>query len=88
MKRYLILYTGTVQGVGFRWRIKNIAHKYNLTGYVKNLSSGDVQVEVQGVGVDEFLQDSLQPDFYIEINDYVVKQIPIIEKERTFEVRF
>lgn len=88
MKRYYIIYSGIVQGVGFRWRIKNIAYKYNLTGYVKNLSSGDVEVQVQGYGVDDFLKESLVDDFYIEINDYSVKEIKVVEDEKTFEVRY
>ena len=52
MKRYYILYRGRVQGVGFRWRLMQIAYKYNLTGFVKNLDNGDVMSEVQGEGVD------------------------------------
>ena len=90
MKRFYIIYTGRVQGVGFRWRIMQIANKYNLTGYVKNLSNGDVVCEIQGKGVDEFLKESLalNNDFYIRIDDYSVKELPIDEDERVFDVRF
>lgn len=88
MKRYYIIYSGRVQGVGFRWKLKNLAYKYNLTGYVKNLSSGDVQTEVQGQGVDEFLKESLEQDFYIDVEDYVIKQIPLVENEKSFHVTY
>lgn len=63
-----------------------IAHKYNLTGYVVNLDNGDVATEVQGEGVDEFLKESLEQDFYIVINDYAVKEIELVNNEETYKV--
>lgn len=86
MKRYLIIYKGRVQGVGFRWRLCQIAHKYNLTGYVKNLVNGDVITEVQGNGVDEFLKDSLKQEYFIDIEDYVVKEIELVNNEKSYIV--
>lgn len=88
MKRYYIIYKGQVQGVGFRWRLVQIANKYNLTGYCKNLSNGNVVAEVQGSGIDEFLKESLEQSYFIEIDDYSVKTIDPIDHEETFEVQF
>ncbi|MEE1248950.1 MAG: acylphosphatase [Lachnospiraceae bacterium] len=39
---------GMVQGVGFRYRAKHMADAMALTGTVKNLSDGSVELEVQG----------------------------------------
>jgi acylphosphatase len=39
---------GNVQGVGFRATTKLIADKLKLTGFVRNLSSGDVEICAQG----------------------------------------
>ena len=86
MKRYYIVYSGQVQGVGFRWRLMQIANKYNLTGYVRNLANGNVETEVQGFGVDEFLQESLQQDYYIVISDYVIKEIDLVNDENSYKV--
>lgn len=86
MKRYYINYSGQVQGVGFRWRLMQIAHKYNLTGFVRNLSNGNVETEVQGFGVDEFLKESLEQDFYIVIDDYAVKEIDLVIDEEEYKV--
>lgn len=47
-RRYQIIFSGTVQGVGFRYEAWLIAQKLNLTGFVQNLPNGDVLVEVQG----------------------------------------
>jgi acylphosphatase len=43
-----IYFTGHVQGVGFRYSTLQVAKEYDVSGYVKNLSDGRVQVEVEG----------------------------------------
>jgi len=39
---------GRVQGVGFREFVRSIAFELRLTGYVKNLPEGSVEVVAQG----------------------------------------
>lgn len=39
---------GIVQGVGYRWFADRIARKYDLKGFVENLPSGWVYLEVEG----------------------------------------
>ncbi len=46
--RYAIKVTGGVQGVGFRYSTLNEAKKPGLTGYVKNLPDGSVEIEAEG----------------------------------------
>ena len=48
MVRKHIYYTGSVQGVGFRYTTARIAADYDITGYVKNLPDGRVEVIAQG----------------------------------------
>ena len=48
MRRYDIIFTGIVQGVGFRYEVWSIAQKLHLTGYVENLANGTVHAEIQG----------------------------------------
>ena len=43
-----ILYSGTVQGVGFRFMVQRYALSLDLTGWVKNLSNGSVEILVNG----------------------------------------
>ncbi|TAK58040.1 MAG: acylphosphatase [Bacteroidetes bacterium] len=43
-----IVVKGLVQGVGFRYFVYINAVKLKLTGYVKNLYNGDVEIEVEG----------------------------------------
>jgi acylphosphatase len=51
------IYTGRVQGVGFRFSTKQIATGFDVTGWVKNLVNGKVELQVKGEAdeVDEFL---------------------------------
>jgi acylphosphatase len=43
-----VFYEGRVQGVGFRWSTKNLAHGFDVTGWVKNLPDGRVEMQVCG----------------------------------------
>ena len=43
-----IIFAGRVQGVGFRFTAFNIAHRYGLTGQVRNLPDGTVEMIAQG----------------------------------------
>jgi acylphosphatase len=54
----LVHYTGRVQGVGFRATVAGMARSFALTGYVRNLADGRVQLLVQGTEaeVQRFLQ--------------------------------
>ena len=41
-------FTGSVQGVGFRYRAQYAAQLLDLTGWVENEDDGSVTLEVQG----------------------------------------
>ena len=89
-ERYYILFKGRVQGVGFRYFIYQKALKYHLTGYVRNLYSGDVEAYIQGekTAIDNFLVDVLHnSDRFIRIDDYWIKKVAPIEDD-CFEVRY
>lgn len=53
-----ILYTGRVQGVGFRFSVKQLAKGFDVTGWIKNLP--DARVELQVMGEQEELEEFLQ----------------------------
>ena len=48
MVRAHIHFCGTVQGVGFRYTTVSFAQHFSLTGWVKNLSDGRVEIVVEG----------------------------------------
>ncbi len=43
-----VLYTGNVQGVGFRYSVKAAATGFEVTGTVRNLSDGRVELIAEG----------------------------------------
>lgn len=43
-----IYYSGSVQGVGFRYTAKTVATGFEITGIVRNLSDGRVELTAEG----------------------------------------
>jgi acylphosphatase len=56
-ERVRVVYSGTVQGVGFRWRVVDSASGLAVTGFVANLADGRVELVAEGerVAVEAFL---------------------------------
>jgi acylphosphatase len=52
-----VRYTGRVQGVGFRYIVQRLAESSPVTGYVRNLPDGTVEVVAEGTAeaMDAFL---------------------------------
>ena len=55
----IIYFSGTVQGVGFRYTAVHVARRYDVTGYVRNCADGRVECVVEGSAaeIDAFLGD-------------------------------
>ena len=43
-----VIYTGYVQGVGFRFTACDVAERFKIYGWVKNLHSGEVELVAEG----------------------------------------
>lgn len=59
MTRRRLIFTGHVQGVGFRAMTRSIAQNFSVTGWVRNDPEGTVSAEIQGdpAEIDQFLMD-------------------------------
>ena len=57
-----IIFTGRVQGVGFRYTVKQLALGFDIIGWVKNLKDGTVELQLMGEDeeVDEFLEELIE----------------------------
>ena len=88
MIRKHFIFSGRVQEVGFRFKTYRKALTLSLTGYVRNLYDGSVEAEVQGEPLHiELLLDHLRNDRFISIDSMEVKEIKVIENEKTFVMK-
>ena len=85
IRRHLI-FTGLVQGVGFRWRARQAAA--GCTGWVRNDYAGTVSMELQGTEaqLDRVLQ-TLERAPWIRIEGINSRTIPVEPDERGFVTR-
>lgn len=69
-KRLHVYYSGSVQGVGFRYTAERLATSLGLTGWAGNLRDGRVEVLCEGkeTALKEFLQkiSSVFKDYIID----------------------
>ena len=85
--RWHILFEGEVQFVGFRYTARLLARKLDLSGWVRNLPDGRVEVEAQGPVTDLrrfLLQIKSQP--HIHVAHYTITVIEPVPDERRFSV--
>jgi acylphosphatase len=84
-----IIYTGRVQGVGFRFTAERIARRYELFGFVKNLPTGQVEMVAQGHpdDVGDCLRD-ISETFGSGISDTACSSISVNKKYAGFGITF
>jgi acylphosphatase len=84
-----IHFSGRVQGVGFRYTTRSVAAGYDVTGFVRNLPDGRVQLVAEGESneLDRFLVE-LEKEMgrYIHDRNEIVR--PASGKFQGFDVRF
>ena len=77
IRKHLLFY-GEVQGVGFRFTARSLAHQYGVTGWVKNLYDGSVEMEAEGTPRDiDALIDGLGKSRWIYIERIEEQEIPV-----------
>jgi len=47
-KKLRVIFSGTVQGVGFRFTAERLAKDFDVAGFVRNLSDSRVELEAEG----------------------------------------
>lgn len=58
-ERAVVHFIGHVQGVGFRYTCRHLANEFTVTGYVKNLPNGQVELAIEGerAEIESFLRE-------------------------------
>ena len=85
MVRKHIIFYGSVQGVGFRWRARNAAEHFSCTGWAKNEWDGSVSMEIQGAEEDiDRVILAIEKGTFVRIDNMDVKALPVVEREYGF----
>ena len=85
-----IFYEGNVQGVGFRYSVVLIARGFDITGFVRNLRDG--RVEMQASGDDAEVRAFIEAIGQSQLRSHIKKQseTPLANPPpfRGFEIRY
>lgn len=84
-----VFYEGRVQGVGFRYTVKQIAKGFDVTGSVRNLADGRVELEAAGEEseVQAFLAAIGESELRAHIKKRSEHTLPALVSRRGFEIR-
>jgi len=82
-----VIFRGRVQGVGFRYTARQVAGQYQVTGFVRNLPDGTVEMLLQGdpTEIDNCITD-VQSEFAGHIRDTQVEPAPYNPRYTDFRV--
>ena len=82
-----IYYSGRVQGVGFRYTTQIFANELKLSGWVKNLNDGRVEILVEGKQeiVSQFIKN-LDEHFEHHIQNKFLEYIPSTGQYSGFQI--
>jgi acylphosphatase len=72
MERMTVYYSGRVQGVGFRMTVRQLACGYDVTGTVRNLPDGRVELIAEGARAE--LKAFLSGLAESELSGFIAKQ--------------
>ena len=78
-----------VQGVGFRWFARETAQRLKITGWVRNLSNGEVEAEAQGSSeaLKKFVREMKEAHPYARVESVESRELPIQKPEGSFAIR-
>lgn len=84
-----LIYSGRVQGVGFRYTVRSLARRRPIAGYVKNLPDGTVELVVAGelAAINALLADVCEA-FRGQIAGCQRRTLAAAEAFSGFEIRF
>ena len=84
-----VFFEGSVQGVGFRWSVKHVAKGFDVTGWVRNLPDGRVELQMAGEEpeVRAFLEAIGQSHLRAHIRKQIESALPEPPAARGFEIR-
>lgn len=87
--RVEVVYSGRVQGVGFRFTAERLANAAGLKGHVKNLSDGRVELVAEGEEAEiKTLLSEIDQALGRYIDNSSSDWLPATGQLKRFEIRF
>ncbi len=85
-----IVVSGIVQGVGYRYFVSRLAGKWELTGWVKNLPTGEVEIEIEGPRglIEPLIKDLWTGNAWATVRDIDVRWEKYTGKYDGFDITF
>ncbi len=84
-----VIFEGRVQGVGFRYTVKDLARGFDVSGWVRNLPDGNVELRMMG-DADELdallLEITRESPLAHHIRNHTAENIPLLENCRGFRI--
>ena len=84
-----VIFEGRVQGVGFRYTVKDLARGFDVCGWVRNLPDGSVELQVTGAAdeVESFILEIVEESPVAgNIRNHFVEKIPPMENCTGFRI--
>ncbi len=84
-----VIFIGRVQGVGFRYTAHRMAHRHKISGFVRNLPDGTVEMLAQGPAqdIDDCIQ-KIKEYFGDYLRETRTQEIPPDPKYKDFRITF
>jgi acylphosphatase len=85
-----VIVRGMVQGVGFRYFVLHQAQKVGLYGWVKNLPSGEVEIEAEGdkASLSEFVDHIRRGSRFAVVSEAQVEWKEYRQRFQGFEITY
>lgn len=84
-----VIFEGRVQGVGFRYTVKDLSRGFDVCGWVKNLPDGNVELQVMGEPdeVASFIREIVvESPVAHHIKNHYTDRIPLMENITGFRI--
>ena len=84
-----VIYSGRVQGVGFRYTVKDLSRGFEVCGWVKNLPEGSVELQAMGEReeVESFIKEIAEESTVAHhIKKLTAEKIPLLVNCSGFKI--
>lgn len=89
MRRVIVTVKGRVQGVGYRASVYRGISLLNVTGYVRNMPDGTVELDIQGseTDVEDALEIVADGSPFSDVESVEQREVPLTDMYSDFSIK-